>query len=1016
MESIKTIELLSNYFEGHAGGYQSVYIYNMTGLNISKNRVISDGIDSRGIAIYNAKCTKTNPGLISNNFISAGPDKYNSFAFLSISSSNINFYNNTLLLRNADTSSDKYPMNKYVAYLGYGTSNFNLKNNIFLNRGNDTVAGTCLYVDDPTQIKSDNNDFYMGKGGTVIFETASPAKKYSSLLSWQSSTKLDSNSIYTDPMLITPDDVFVKNKKLAGAGKNLAPVVVDDINGAKRPNTPAIGAIEPTFIYNDAGITAFAMDSVICEGSNNIIATIKNYGLNPLKSATTHWMINNSSATSGTYAYSGSIITGKTANAPIGANTFKPGIYNLKSWLTKPNGVTDSVWHDTIYFQIHVLAKPVSKISGSSSVCVNSSASYSTAKNNGNKYLWLLKGKGTIANATSDTATISFSNPGMDTVIVVETNTSGCSDSAYFTVTVNPLPKAKWAASKACLGNAIHFTDSSSLAKSYTWLFGDGSTDSTSNPSHTYAKAGSYNVTLKIKSVGGCEDSISHTVVVNVPPKAGFSYNQQCQGDSTIFTDSSISAVAYVWHFGDGDSSLSAKPKHKFAKAGAYRVRLSIISSGGCTDSISRIVAINGRPKAGFAFSGVCISDSTSFKDSSVPVKNYSWHFGDGNTSTASSPKHKYASVGKYLVTLITTNASGCTDSISKYVTIDSSCVWPGDANADKIVNVKDVLAIGIAYSDTGSKRADTSTTWSAHICKDWSGSFLSGRNYKNADCNGDGIVNSLDTNTISRNYSKTHPKTGFLEQGDPTDPAFNIVFEKSKYSEGDTIVADVYLGNSTRQVSNAYGLAFSLNYDPTLIQSGNMTVDFSNSWLGTKGTNLIFYSKNHFSNGQLDLAIVRTDHKNVSGYGKIGTISLLVAKTLIDSNKTFSLSLSDNKLVSFNETVIPVYTYSDTTQVQQKKVGLAEPVITDNSLRVFPNPFSSTANIVYSLQGNEPVQLAVFDMNGNVVSTLVNSLQPAGRYTISFDASQYNMPSGIYYVKFIAGNKLRIQKLILTK
>lgn len=1004
-EYTNSIKLLSNYFIGEGGSYQPINLYGVTGFTISKNRILSQG---RGIALLSDQCTSTNPGLVSNNFVSVWPITYSTNALIAGAISNINVYNNTFLV---STSS---PTNSYAVYFSSTLSNFNFKNNILLVRGADTTT-TCLNIYDHTKIKSDYNDFYLEKGTILVTEGTSSIIQYRSLSNWQTAAKQDSNSMYADPMLIMPDKVYVKNKKLGGAGKNLAPLVVDDINGAKRPNVPAIGAIEPTFIYNDAGITAFVMDSVVCEGSSNLVATIKNYGLNPLKSATVHWMINNSSATLSTYSYSGSIIIDKTDTKIIGTYPFKPGIYQLKAWTTKPNGVTDSVIHDTAYFRIRVIAKPSSKITGSNSVCVNSTVLYYTPKNNGNKYSWLLKGKGSIANSTKDSVTITFNGVGTDTVVVIETNAIGCSDSAFYTVTVNALPKAKWRITKACVGNAVHFMDSSTLAVKYFWSFGDGSTDTIANPLHIYTKAGSYNVMLEVISAVGCEDFLFDTIVIDTPPKAGFSFSEQCLDDSTIFTDSSISAASYIWHFGDGDSSLAANPKHKFTKAGAYRVHLLITSSGGCIDSISSIVIINNKPKANFSFSGLCISDSTSFIDSSVSAKNYSWYFGDGSTSAISSPKHKYTSAGKYQVTLVTTNASGCIDSISKYVTIDSSCVWPGDANADKIVDAKDVLSIGIAYGDTGSKRADTSTTWSAHMCKDWSGTFLSGKNYKHADCNGDGVVNDLDTNAITLNYSRTHAKTGFSEQGDPTDPAFNIVFEKNRYSEGDTIKADIYLGSSAKPVNNAYGLAFSLVYDPGLVQQGYMVVNFSNSWLGTKGTNLISYSKNHFNKGQLDLAIVRTDHKNITGYGKIGTVSLLVAKTLTDSNKAFSFGLSDNKLISFNETEIPVFTYSDTTQVKQKKVGIAESVKTENMLKVFPNPFSNNTNIAYSLNENETVQLAVFDINGNVVSTLVNSQQPAGQYMIAFDASQHKLSSGIYYVKCIFGSKLVIQKLILT-
>ena len=85
--------------------------------------------------------------------------------------------------------------------------------------------------------------------------------------------------------------------------------------------------------------------------------------------------------------------------------------------------------------------------------------------------------------------------------------------------------------------------------------------------------------------------------------------------------------------------------------------------------------------------------------------------------------------------------------------------MWPGDANYDLIANNMDILNIGIAYSDTCYVRPGASLNWVAQPCLDWLSQFITGVNVKHADCDGNGIVNALDTLAVSENYGLIHPR-----------------------------------------------------------------------------------------------------------------------------------------------------------------------------------------------------------------------------------------------------------------
>lgn len=79
-----------------------------------------------------------------------------------------------------------------------------------------------------------------------------------------------------------------------------------------------------------------------------------------------------------------------------------------------------------------------------------------------------------------------------------------------------------------------------------------------------------------------------------------------------------------------------------------------------------------------------------------------------------------------------------------------------------------------------------------------------------------------------------------------------------------------------------------------------------------------------------------------------------------------------------------------------------------------YPNPFNPVTNIKYSIANNTNVKLAVYDMLGREVATLVNGAQNAGSYEVSLDAS--NLSSGIYVYTLTAGNFSSSKKLTLLK
>ena len=154
-------------------------------------------------------------------------------------------------------------------------------------------------------------------------------------------------------------------------------------------------------------------------------------------------------------------------------------------------------------------------------------------------------------------------------------------------------------------------TDSDGSIASRAWEFGDGSTSTTANPSHTYASAGSYTVKLTVTDNGGASHSVSKPITVTAPgnanPVAGFNFTTSnlTASFTDTSTDSDGSIAARAWDFGDGSTSTTANPSHTYASAGSYNVSLTVTDNDGATDAITRSVTVTAPPTGNVLSNGV---------------------------------------------------------------------------------------------------------------------------------------------------------------------------------------------------------------------------------------------------------------------------------------------------------------------------------------------------------------------------------------------------------------------------
>jgi gliding motility-associated-like protein len=178
-------------------------------------------------------------------------------------------------------------------------------------------------------------------------------------------------------------------------------------------------------------------------------------------------------------------------------------------------------------------------------------------------------------------------------------------DFQFNVVNCPPLAVASFGYGGACSGTTINFTNTTTpAANTYLWNFGDGSpTTTTTSPTHTYPSLGTYVVTLIINNGTPCADTSIQTINISTLSADFVNDAPQCKGIPVNFTDTSTVASSdmitnWDWNFGDGMTSSVQDPTHVFNSGGTFNVTLVVTSSGGCKDTTTYAVSIQGLPIA----------------------------------------------------------------------------------------------------------------------------------------------------------------------------------------------------------------------------------------------------------------------------------------------------------------------------------------------------------------------------------------------------------------------------------
>jgi PKD domain len=148
------------------------------------------------------------------------------------------------------------------------------------------------------------------------------------------------------------------------------------------------------------------------------------------------------------------------------------------------------------------------------------------------------------------------------------------------------------------ISNSGQFVYNGSPATSYFWTFGDNTTSTLKDPTHTFPGQGLYVVMVTATNSSGCVSTYTFpAVAVNQGCNADFSYNKGNDNGQICFdneSDATTGIVSYLWDFGDGSpKSTESDPCHTYTCDKEYNVTLTITSASGCKRNTDKKVTVS---------------------------------------------------------------------------------------------------------------------------------------------------------------------------------------------------------------------------------------------------------------------------------------------------------------------------------------------------------------------------------------------------------------------------------------
>lgn len=584
-------------------------------------------------------------------------------------------------------------------------------------------------------------------------------------------------------------------------------------------------------------------------------------------------------------------------------------------------------------------------------------------------------------------------------------------------------------------GGMVQFSDSSngtSGAVGYFWDFGNGDTANIANPSPPLVN-GSYNVCLTITD-SICTNTLCDTVVVGCT--ANFTYTDNGAGSFSFVNMSTGGFVSETWDFGDGQSFTPPTYPivHNYSTDGVYTVTVSIWDSlTQCNNSTNQTITVVGASSCGTPnFTYIDNTDgNASFFNSSTNASNYTWDFGNGNTSTQVNPTFYYQPAGTYFVCLTINDSCNNVFCDSVIVTDTSGTACLGAASFTFIDNGGGNISFNNTSANTVSSfwtfgDGGTSLSYSPNNTYSTDGNYLvvltvtdsnacistisqmvsvsgalnvcSMASFVTTD-NGSGLWSFSSTSSGSPTSYVWDFGDGTQTSGQSPNHLYNV--------DGIYVVVltvfDSILGcsNSTNSIITISGAtggspcnsAFVVIYDTAstnvLVYNTSTGINITYDWSFGDGNFSTLQNPNYTYSGNGPYGLCLTVD---NGSGCISTYcdSIFGGGTVMKQTG-FSISVITLILTSINDNVI-----------------------IDTKLDIFPNPVNDELTINFEIKKASSVDIYATDLLGNVVANVVNQKNIEGVQQVKWNTK--SIPNGVYLLNVKTKKSIQVRKVVVSK
>ncbi|MEM1217483.1 MAG: T9SS type A sorting domain-containing protein [Bacteroidota bacterium] len=332
-------------------------------------------------------------------------------------------------------------------------------------------------------------------------------------------------------------------------------------------------------------------------------------------------------------------------------------------------------------------------------------------------------------------------------------------------------------------------------------------------------------------------------------------------------------------------------------------------------------------------------------------------------------------------------------------------CVWPGDANADGVVNSKDLVYLGIAYNTIGPSRLEPNF-WSPKKGLTWAANWPNELNYKHADLNGDGIVDWVDLPWLE--FYTGYKTPWFQSTPDLYQTGFDLFWEAHSTNNLEELEPGqtYFVLLRTNNVPKLHGISYQIEYDPNIISifefqanetacfpclrrelprtissSGKAVLEFAHTKTDGEGTfgstqkiqQLFRFELNDLPGG-LPTSEIRVRIKNILGLDEDGHELDLGAEDLI---------------LRVNEQFVST----------QEQVG-------DKDLQVLPNPSSGSFTLTSNRGSIDEVMLYTLDGQEMPIKRQTNGQQ--------FYLQVLDPKPGIYLLSIQMNEQIHYERIII--